>query len=235
MKLLLRLVNYIGMAYVKFRCHREYSNQSYTGLNERPIELAFLFRHIIALTPRKILDVGTGITALPQVLRACGYLVTAIDNVKDYWPAGMVNRHYHVLNEDILNPRTSETFDLITCISVLEHIPNHQRAIVSMCKLLNKGGYLILTCPYTEDSYVDNVYQLPDSEVIHQQPTFLTQSFSRVELNGWLDSTRFEIIDQEYWNFYTGSHWTCGKKHTPPLISNAHQAHQLSCLLLRKN
>jgi SAM-dependent methyltransferase len=40
-----------------------------------------------------------------------------------------------------------ETFDLITCISVLEHIPADREAIEAMWLLLRPGGRLILTLP----------------------------------------------------------------------------------------
>ena len=38
------------------------------------------------------------------LLASCGYVVTAIDNIRDYWPNGMVNRHWHVQNDDITKP-----------------------------------------------------------------------------------------------------------------------------------
>lgn len=41
----------------------------------------------------------------------------------------------------------SETFDLITCISVLEHIPDDKGAVETMWSLLRPGGKLILTLP----------------------------------------------------------------------------------------
>ncbi|MCL0030157.1 class I SAM-dependent methyltransferase [Thermodesulfovibrionales bacterium] len=41
----------------------------------------------------------------------------------------------------------AETFDLITCISVLEHIPVDRKAIEMMWSLLRPGGRLILTLP----------------------------------------------------------------------------------------
>jgi SAM-dependent methyltransferase len=41
----------------------------------------------------------------------------------------------------------SESFDLITCISVLEHIPADNRAVELMWSLLHPGGRLILTLP----------------------------------------------------------------------------------------
>ncbi len=40
-----------------------------------------------------------------------------------------------------------ETFDLITCISVLEHIPADKEAVEMMWSLLRPGGRLILTMP----------------------------------------------------------------------------------------
>ena len=41
----------------------------------------------------------------------------------------------------------AETFDLITCISVLEHIPSDKEAVEKMWSLLRPGGRLILTLP----------------------------------------------------------------------------------------
>jgi SAM-dependent methyltransferase len=41
----------------------------------------------------------------------------------------------------------AETFDLITCISVLEHIPSDKEAIEKMWSLLRPGGRLVLTLP----------------------------------------------------------------------------------------
>jgi SAM-dependent methyltransferase len=42
---------------------------------------------------------------------------------------------------------TSASFDLITCISVLEHIPHDKVAIETMWTLLSPGGKLVLTLP----------------------------------------------------------------------------------------
>ena len=40
----------------------------------------------------------------PVLLRTCGFIVTAIDNVHDYWPQGMVHRHWAVHHQDIQEP-----------------------------------------------------------------------------------------------------------------------------------
>jgi len=109
--------------YQKWVCRREFESQAFTRLNERPIEFGFVFRKLGEIYPRTILDVGTGTTALPHLMRNCGFLVTAIDNVHDYWSSGMINRHYHVIDDDITATRLTDTFDLITCISVLRSGP----------------------------------------------------------------------------------------------------------------
>jgi len=77
--------------YPAWLCRREYSSQKFTRFNERPVELSFVFRKIGEIYPRTVLDVGTGTTALPHLMRSCGCLVSAVDNVNDYWPTGMVN------------------------------------------------------------------------------------------------------------------------------------------------
>jgi hypothetical protein len=102
-----------------------------------------------------------------------------------------------------------------------------------MCKLLAPRGYLILTCPYNEKQYVNNVYLLPESAVV-EQFSFITQAFSREEINIWLKDMQLELIEQEYWQFFEGEYWTCGKRVTPPRIVKANDCHQLTCLVLRK-
>ena len=218
---------------MRILCAREYQGQIFMGFNERPIEFAFLFRQLVESWPKTILDVGTGMTALPHLMRNCGFIVTAIDNIKDYWPAGMTNRHYHIINDDITRTALTETYDVITCISVLEHIHDHRAAMKSMYKLLNPGGRLILTCPYNEAHYVANVYKLPESSVTVDYP-FVTQAFSRNELDNWLVDSPFELRQQEYWRFFEGEFWTCGARLAHPIQVSRTNRHQLSCLCLVK-
>ena len=231
--LLKKTINRLGTAYVKRICAHEYKQQVYTSTNERPIEFSFLFKELVEFWPKNILDVGTGITSLPHLLRNCGFLVTATDNIKDYWPSGMINRHYHIINDDITDTLISETFDAITCISVLEHISAHTKAMKSMYRLLKPNGRLILTCPYNEFRYVPNVYMLPESYVNENYP-FITQAFSRNELAGWLADNPFSLIKQEYWQFFEGEFWTCGLRLQKPIQVSKNSRHQLSCMVFVK-
>ena len=195
--------------YTQWLNKREFKRQPYS-LNERPVEYGFVFRHISKLYPSEVLDVGTGTTALPHLMYNCGLRVTAIDNIKNYWRFGMYNRHYYVINDDITQTMLNKQFDLVTCISVLEHIESFDIAVRNMFRLLKPGGHLILTSPYTENRYIDNVYTLPGS------------------------SAQGKIVEQEYWQFWDGDYWSVGNKIIPPRQTKANKKHQLSCILFQK-
>ena len=227
------IITSVGLAYTKWLCRNEFEMQQHIPFNERSIEFAFLFKSLTKIWPSTILDVGTGTTALPHLLRNCGYFVTATDNVKDYWSSGMVNRHYYVIDDDIKNTKISGTFDFISCISVLEHIVDHSVAIASMIKLLNPGGHLMISFPYSEEKYIENVYLLPQSPVGNKYP-FPTQSLSRKEVDSWCQENDICIVEQQYWNFFTGDYWTCGDRLAKPTQALKNERHQMSCILFKK-
>lgn len=228
------LINKIGLSYVKLLCKREYESQLFMGINERPVEFQFVFKHLTKQCPRTVLDIGTGTTALPHLMRNCGYLVTATDNIQDYWPAGMINRHYHVIQDDITRTKLRSQFDFITCVSVLEHIKDHRAAVKSMFSLIRPGGHVVISCPYNERQYVRHVYDLPDSSVTTKYP-FITQAFSRNEINAWLQDNDGKLVEQEYWQFFAGEYWTCGERICPPVAVQKGQTHQISCILIQKS
>lgn len=234
MRQLKRWIQKVGNIYVRQLCRREYECQAFQGLNERPVELRFVFDHLAKLCPTKILDVGTGVTALPSLLKTCGCVVTAIDNIHDYWPDGMVNRHFHVIHDDITQTRLTENqFDFVTCISVLEHIPNHDAAVRSMFSLLKPGGHLVLTFPYNETTFVENVYKLPGSVGEYAYP-FVTQVYSRQQIRHWLAENRARIVEQEYWQYFSGEFWTLGEQVNPPIQVTVADKHHITCLLIQK-
>lgn len=228
-----RLIHKLGSLYAREICRREYLAQEFLGINERPVEYRFVFEQLTQAFPRTVLDVGTGRTALPQLMRTCGFLVTAIDNIRDYWPSGMVNRHYHVLDDDILAPKIGGPFDFITCVSTLEHIRDHARAMHNMLALLKPGGRLVVTFPYNEANYVENVYAEPGSIGADKYP-FITQVFSRRELEQWTRGSGARIIAQEYWRYFDGPFWTIGRRVVPPVRVESSDLHQISCIALVK-
>jgi 2-polyprenyl-3-methyl-5-hydroxy-6-metoxy-1,4-benzoquinol methylase len=233
MRLVKSLAHRLGRAYVKAICRREYENQKFSRINERPIEYRFVFHHLTSLWPTRVLDVGTGSTALPHLMMNCGFHVTAIDNIYDYWPDGMFNRHFFVMHNDIVKTQLRAEFDFITCISALEHIKEFDEAVGSMFRLLRPGGHLAITCPYQEARYVENVYKMKGASYGQDLP-YVCQMFSRDEVSHWLDKNNGLLADQEFWEFWTGDFWTFGNLVSPPRRVSATERHQLTCLLLQK-
>ncbi len=235
-KKILKRINpfrFLAKTYLNKINYKEYKKPTFGTFNERPIEYRFVFEQISEFYPKKILDVGTGITALPSLMANCGCEVTAIDNIKDYWIFGMFNRHYHIIDDDITKTKLNEKFDMITCVSTLEHIEKYNQAVDNMFKLLKKGGYLILTFPYNENKYIENIYKSPKSNV-KKILSYKTSVYSRSNLEYWLNNNNAKIIKQEYWQFFTGDYWTEGKIILPPQKTTAKDKHQISCILLHK-
>lgn len=227
------LVHRFGKWYCQKKCKNEYNDQKFIRINERPIEFGFVFQQLMNTGPETVLDVGTGTTALPHMIRNCGFEVTAIDNVKDYWPQGMFNRHFHVIDDDITDTKLTKKFDFVTCVSVLEHIEKYDDAVANMLGLLNPGGHLALTCPYNENQYLENVYKMPGAGYGQNLP-FVCQMYSRKQLDNWLEQNNSKLVEQQFWQFWDGEYWTFGNQLTPPKMVTKDDLHQLSCMLIQK-
>lgn len=226
------LVHALGRAYINRICRSEAEAQKFRRHNERSIEFAFVFDAITRFRPVDVLDAGTGTTALPSLIASCGCVVTAIDNVRDYWPAGMMNRHWQVIDDDIRSPRTRPGFDLVTCVSVIEHIEDHRSAFSQMVSLAKPGGLVLITTPYNEREAVPNVYKLPGA-AYGQDLSYICRSTSRREVDAWMAATGAEIVTQDYWEFWTGTVWTQGQILPVPRKVTPQDSHQLTCILAR--
>lgn len=209
----------------------EWSKRGQRRINERPVEYAFSLRCLSELSPESVLDVGTGTTAWPQLLANCGYAVTAMDEGGSYWGSQATNRHHLLLHDDITDPALDATFDAITCLSVIEHIPDHLAAIRGLRSLLAPGGHAIMSFPYDERRFVDNAYSLPGASY-GTDAQYICRVYSRRELKQWLDEG-FEIVQQEYYRIFTGDLWTLGERLRPPTQATSAEPHHLTCLLLR--
>jgi 2-polyprenyl-3-methyl-5-hydroxy-6-metoxy-1,4-benzoquinol methylase len=99
----------------------------------------------------KILDYGCGRGWMAPYLAQFGKVVGM-----DYSPAGIAfartkygeyaDFHLGDATKPTFGP-TAETFDVIVCSEVLEHIEDVQKAIVDLRQLLSPGGLLLITTP----------------------------------------------------------------------------------------
>ena len=232
--ILKKIIHRLGRAYIQKIVASEAHAQTFKRHNERAIEYRFVFDCVTSLRPVTVLDVGTGTTALPSLIANCGCIVKAIDNVYDYWPSGMVNRHWEVIDDDIKKPQTTERVDMVTCVSVIEHIDEPLIAFCSMIGLLKPGGHLVLTTPYNAQRPVSNVYSLPGAAYGQDLP-YICRSTSRAEVDIWLRESGSQIVNQEFWQFWTGEVWAQGTPLGIPRQVGRENPHQLTCLLVRRS
>lgn len=230
-----RVLATLGDGYIRRRCRQDFDDQEFSRTNERPIEYGYVLRQLNTLQPVTVLDVGSGVSALPSLLSTCGFVVTATDNVRDYWPPGMLNPHWHVVDDDIRASSLTGPFDAIVCVSTLEHIPEHASAMHHMLRLTRPGGHLIVTVPYNEAQYHPNVYAAPEAAYGRELP-YPAQSFSRAELDGWLAGEyAATVVHQEYWQCFAGDLWTFGELLRPPRqAAGPTDRHQLTCLTIQR-
>lgn len=223
-----QLVEY-GKAYCKTITDLEHSVQRTMRRNERAIEIAYVFKNLTKYYPSTVLDVGTGQSSLPHLMSSVRFEVDAIDSQGNFWANGMFNRHFKVDKQDIVNHTIKRHYDFITCVSTLEHVFHHQIAVKNMLDLLNPEGILLITVPYNENEYVDNVYRRPEAGYGHNF-NYICQVFSRKEVESWGGT----VLDQEYWKVFHGKFWTFGRQHYPPIKTSKEDPHHLTCLLLGK-
>lgn len=226
-------VHRMGRLYLENLNKSAWESQDPKRLNERAVEYGFVFTCLSQIAPRGVLDVGTGTTALPSLLKTCGYRVTAIDNIRDYWPQEMFNQHFHVLNDDILNPKLLQQLDVVLCISVLEHVIHYGRALTNMAALTRPGGHLIITCPYNERVGSPNVYEEQNSYGKGQP--YICRQFTREDFQNWLRDAGMTVAKQEWWQFFDTNYWSCGTQVMPPRQALPDEQHQLTCMLIRRS
>lgn len=115
-----------------------------------PVRLGFI-TDTVCLKNKKVLDVGCGGGILTEALARTGAEVTAIDMseeaihvAKAHALSQGLNIDYQHCPIDSLAP-ASPSFDLITCMELLEHVPD-PRAIIQACATrLKPGGYLFVS------------------------------------------------------------------------------------------
>lgn len=230
MKKLIRFFyEYISKKFLR----REFEKQKFESINERIIEYSFLFDVLKSTInkPKKILDVGSGKSPLPAILRLCGFNVKSIDNSKDYWKRSLFNKHYHIINDDITNSKLDEKFDMIICISTLEHIKDYIKAIKNMWKLLAPRGDLILTFPYNRENYVPNVYDLEECSIHPKE--FICQLFSNKKIHE-MTKQRFHILKEDRWKCFSGKYWRCGERYENPKHEPLFEDPDLICVWWKK-
>ncbi len=89
---------------------------------------------------KKVLDIGCREGAQSEWLKQRGYEVTSIDIEKKY-------RYCRVVDANKRLPFKDNSFDLIWCSEVIEHLEDPAKSLAEFRRVLKPGGELIITTP----------------------------------------------------------------------------------------
>jgi len=159
-----------------------------------------------SLSNKKVLDVGCGGGILSESMAAIGADVTAIDLGKELIDIADLHSldsgihvNYQCMSIETLAEQQNSTFDVVTCMEMLEHVPDPSSIIHACSKLVKPGGYVFFsTLNRNPKSYLLSVVvaeymlgMLPKGT--HNYSSFIKPS----ELAAWARQAGLELIDSQ--------------------------------------
>jgi 2-polyprenyl-3-methyl-5-hydroxy-6-metoxy-1,4-benzoquinol methylase len=153
------------------------------------------------------LDVGAGTGNLTGKLLTMGYVVTAID-ISAEMCAILQQKYCHFLENGqlvVINSPIEDlgfdigNFDLITCYSVLHHLPDYQNGIRKLSGLLKKGGVMYIdheASPFYWKNETSILARLVKDVYFHSNPMVNSVYFQIIGLN----VPQIDYTLSDYWH-----------------------------------
>ena len=211
-------INPLRLNWIEENVKRGYQSKDLNKSNEAPYALNKTAE--TGLSGKKVLDVGCGGGILSESMARRGADVTGIDlgteNLKaaalHAEQSGLDNtlRYQHIPVEDLAKTHAGQ-FDVVTCMEMLEHVPNPSSIVQACFELLAPGGVCVLsTINRNPKSYLfaivgaEYVLRLLDRGT-HDYAKFITPAeLDKMAINAGF--TRQDIIGLHY-NPLTKRYW----------------------------
>ena len=108
---------------------------------------------LASLAGRRVLDVGCGGGILAESMAAKAAHVTGIDLAArplgvarlHALEAGVVNVDYREMAAETLAAQTPGSFDIVTCMEMLEHVPDPASTVRACASLVKPGGWVFFS------------------------------------------------------------------------------------------
>ena len=116
-----------------------------------PVRMQFIAERV-PLGAARVLDVGCGGGLLAEALSRAGATVTGIDLAPGmidvarlHATESALNIDYRVAGTDDVARSLPAAFDLVTCMEMLEHVPEPESVVASLARLVRPGGALMVS------------------------------------------------------------------------------------------
>lgn len=192
-----------------------------------PLRLSYISQQANGLMGKKILDVGCGGGILSESMAKQGAKVTGIDMSsaplevakKHALESGLNIDYQRITIEEFLQNHTAlytengsaEKFDIITCMEMLEHVPDPSSIIASSKQLLKPDGMIFFsTINRTLKAWMLVVIGAEYMLKMLPKGTHDYEKFIKpAELLGWCDDAKLTCLDMTgyHYNPLTGNFW----------------------------